>query len=473
MNVLLVNPPSSFLLRSFNEISLPDVPLNLAYLAAMLEADGHFVRIIDLNIVKTKIELDDQLAETNFELLGFTSTTPIITSCFHTIKILKKKFPKSKVVLGGWHGSAIPVQTLESCFNIDFVVKGEGEYTLQELVRVIENGGDYSSILGLVYRRPDGVIIENGERPLITNLDSLPYPAWHLLALDEYKKIGVYTVGGYFKKDLYLCSILTSRGCIGKCIFCADGVIHKGKCRFRSPENVVDEIQQMIKKHGIRFFFVIDSNFLNSPVHVQRICELIIKSQLKILWGCVGRVENVSEDLLRLMKAAGCIRISYGVESGSPKILKLMDKNISIPQIKNAVALTKKVGISVYIYFVYGMPGETLDDVQMSRQLLFELKPNFVTHSIATPYPGTKLFDFVTKTGMLKDLEWEHFNYPFKHVIDTPYIKQVFMLQRKIIRDFYISPFFIIDTLKNLKSIYHLGFYIKAFINLLKLSLII
>jgi len=470
MKILLVNPPSSFLLRSFNEISLPDIPLNLAYIAAILEADGHFVRIIDMNVIKTKEGLMQRLDEANFEIIGFTSTTPIITSCFRTIKILKRRFPRSKIILGGWHASAIPVETMQSCSEIDFIVKGEGEHTVRELVHAIEYGAGFEKIQGIVYRNSASKPVENEDRPLINNLDTLPYPARHLLPLEDYKKMGFYTVGGYFKKDLYLCSIQTSRGCTGKCIFCADSVIHRGTCRFRSVDGVIDEIKHMIKKYGIRIFFIIDANFLGSPVRVKHLCERIIEEKLKIIWGCTGRVDSVSEDMLRLMKTAGCIRISYGIESGSPRVLKLMNKKITIAQIRRAVKITKEAGIHVYIYFVYGMPGETLEDVNMSKQLLMELKPNFVTHSIATPYPGTKLYDNVLREGLLKDVSWEYFNYPFNYVIETPHVRQVFKLQRKILRDFYTSPFFLVDSIKNLKSIYHFGFYIKALLNLLTLS---
>lgn len=462
VNILLVHPSSSFLLRNFSEISLPEIPINLASIAAVLERDGHVVRILDLNVVKTKDELVKHLEEIPFDIIGITATTPVITSCYRTIQLLKKKMPATKIVLGGWHASALPERTMAECSDIDVVVKGEGEITMSELVRAIEQGRPLNEIQGIVFRDARGNIVSNGERPLIKNLDDLPFPSRHLLPMDAYRRIGFTTVGGYFNKNLFITSIVTSRGCTGGCTFCADSTIYHHTCRFRSPENVVAEIKEAIEKNKVRIFFIIDANFTLSPKRVARICELIIKERLHIMWACAARVDSINQDLLRLMKRAGCIRISYGVESGSPKVLREMNKHISISQIKDAVQSTKNAGIPVYIYFVYGMPGETLQDVYMSRQLLMELKPDYVTQSIATPFPGSKLYNYAASRGWLDGKHWSRYNYPFDHVMDLPLIADILHLQSKILIEFYTRPFFMKNTLRNMRSIYHLWFYLKA-----------
>ncbi|MEX2682398.1 MAG: radical SAM protein, partial [Candidatus Sigynarchaeota archaeon] len=252
------------------------------------------------------------------------------------------------------------------------------------------------------------------------------------------------------------------RGCTGQCTLCADGVIYHHGCRFRSPESVVAEIEDAIAHHGSRIFFFIDANFTASPKRVIRICDLIIERGIRIIWACAARVDSVDELVLTKMKRAGCIRISYGVESGSPRVLKLMEKRVSIKQIKNAIRVTKKVGIPVYVYFVYGMPGETLLDAQMSGQLLMELDPDFVTHSIATPFPGSELFRYAESQGWLEGKDWTHYNYPFEHVMDLQNINDIIRFQSKILVSFYLKPSFIFRTIKNLKSIYHLAFYLQA-----------
>ncbi len=420
-----------------------------------------------MNLIKSLERLKTILHAFEAGVIGFTSTTPVLVSCYRTIKAFKKCYPRSAIVIGGWHASALPVQTLNECPEIDFVVKGEGEHTFLELVTALEQKMSVGAIKGIAYRDQNGSVNENEDRPLVQNLDELPYPSRHLLDLDAYKDIGFYTVGGYFKKDLYLTSIVTSRGCANKCTFCADSVIYKETCRFRSPDVVVDEIEHAIKNFATRIFFFIDANFTLSPKRVKRICELIIERKVKIIWGCAARVDSISEDLLQIMKAAGCIRISYGIESGSPRVLKLMNKNITIKQIRDAVHLTKKVGIPVYVYFVYGMPGETLHDARMSRQILWELRPDYVTHSIATPFPGSDLYLLSLADGRLQTKDWRHFNYPFHHILKTPDIEAIYRFQARTLRDFYTSPFFLWFTLKNLKSIYHLGFYMRALKNLL------
>lgn len=463
MNILLVNPPSSFILRSFNEISLPDMPLNLAYIASCLEATGHDVRIIDMNVVETVEDLQRRLHELDFHLAGFTSTTPAINACYRTIKIIKLALPGIKIMLGGWHASALPSKTLQECKEIDYIIRGEGEKTCQELVTRLTSGGSLENVKGLAYRDDAGKIQVTEERPLIHDIDAIPYPARHLLDLDAYRRIGFYTVGGYFKKDLYLSSMITSRGCAFNCTFCADSTIYKSICRLRSPENVIAEIKHMIHEHDIRIFFITDANFTLSKKRVKRICTLLLEEELEIMWGCAARVDCVSPDLLKLMKKAGCIRISYGIESGSSRVLKLMNKCISIKQIRDAVRMTKQVGIPVYVYFVYGMPDETLDDARKSGRLLMELKPDYVTHSIATPFPGSQLYDEALDRGILKNVDWDMFNYPFNYVIINPNFKEIFRYQASVLKKFYLSPHFIMNTLKNLKSIYHVLFYLRAF----------
>nr|MDO8084625.1 radical SAM protein [Candidatus Sigynarchaeum springense] len=471
MNILLVHPSSSFVLRNFSEISLPEIPIHLAGIAAVLERDGHVVRIVDLNVVETKDELVKRLEEMPFDIIGFTATTPVITSCYRAIRLLKKMFPATKIVLGGWHASALPEKTMAECPEIDFVVKGEGDITMPELVRAIELGHSLADIEGLVFRDAGGHIVRNEDRPLVKNLDDLPFPSRHLLPMDAYRRIGFTTVGGYYKKDLYITSIVTSRGCTGKCTFCADSAIYHRTCRFRSPENVVAEIKEAVEKYNARIFFIIDANFTLSPKRVTRICELIIEEGLHILWACAARVDSVNEELLRLMKRAGCVRISYGVESGSPRVLGLMEKHVSIRQIKDAVQATKRAGIPVYIYFVYGMPGETIQDVYMSRQLLMELKPDYLTQSIATPFPGSELYNHAASRGWLDGKPWSRYNYPFDHVMELPQIAEISRLQSKILIEFYTRPFFIKNTLRNMRSVHHLWFYLKAARVLLKYAI--
>ncbi|NMC07648.1 MAG: radical SAM protein, partial [Candidatus Lokiarchaeota archaeon] len=424
--MLLVNPQSRFQQKALNAVTMPDIPLNLACIAAVLEEDGHVVRILDMNVIETKHELVNRLSEMDWGVLGFTGTTSVILNCYHAIRVMKRVARRAKVVLGGWHASAVPARTMEECPEIDYIVKGEGEVTIKELVKAISSHDDLSKILGIVYRDALGNIVENKERSLIKNLDDLPFPALHLLPMEAYREIGFNTIAGYFKKDLYISAISTSRGCTGRCTFCADHVINHHTCRFRSPEKVVSELKHAVEKYHVRIFFFMDPHFTLSPVRARKICELIIKEKLHIKWACQARVDSVSPDLLAIMKKAGCTRIGYGIESGSPKVLKIMKKGASIVQMRDAIRWTKEAGMMAVIYLLYGMPGEMIEDVKLTRQLLWQLQPDYVNQTIAIPYPGTELREQAMREHLIRDDRWEFYNYPFGNVLEYPGIEKIF-----------------------------------------------
>lgn len=462
MNVLLVNPRSVFQRRALNAVTMPDIPLNMACIAAVLEGDGHVVRIVDLNVVKTKDELKLAIREFRWGLIGLTGTTSVILNVYKTARVLKRLFHAVPIVLGGWHASGVPVRTMQECKELDFVVKGEGEITVRELARAVETGSSRSGILGLVCRGADGSIIENGDRPLIRDLDALPFPSIHLLPLDAYREIGFDTVGGYFKKDKYIFAIATSRGCTGRCIFCADRTIHHGKCRFFSPDRVIAELKHAIETRNVEIFFFMDPHFTQSPVRARRICERIIEEGLNITWACSARVDTVTPALLRLMRRAGCTRVGYGIESGSPRVLKLMNKDVNIVRMKDAVRWTKEAGLIAVTYFLYGIPGETLDDARLTRQLIFEMQPHYVNQTIAIPYPGSELRELALRNGLIADDRWEFYNYPFGNVLDYPGIEATFKFQAKVMFDYYLNPGYLLRTILGIRSMHQLVFYAKV-----------
>jgi radical SAM superfamily enzyme YgiQ (UPF0313 family) len=462
MNVLLVHPSSLFRNKILNEVTMPDMPLGLAYIAAVLEQSKHHVKILDMNAIKSKDELKSAITDVRYHVVGFTAMTSNILTCYRAIRVLKRFLPWITTVLGGWHASGTPVRTLQECPELDIVVKGEGEETMNELVSVIEEGKALSSIKGIVYRdKLTGKIVENPERPMIKNLDELPFPARHLLPMETYKEHGFSTSGVYFKHDKYISGIVTSRGCTGRCVFCADHTIYKHTCRLRSPENVVAEIKHAMKHFKVSIFFFQDAHFTQSPTRAKRICELIIENGLNIIWACSARVDTVNKELLQLMKRAGCARVGYGIETGSPKMLKIINKHVKFKQMHDAIKWTQEAGMLAFIYLVYGVPGETEKDIWLTRQLLMELKPDFVNQSIAIPYHGTRLREIALERGMIKNDRWENYTFPYGVVLEYPGSDKMFKLQGDILKGFYTSPFFVIRLLKNLRSIYQLLFYFK------------
>ncbi len=462
MNVLLVNPPSFFRMKILNEVTMPDMPMGLAYIAAVLEQSGHFVRIADLNMVSKKEEIKKKFLEVRYDVVGFTATTSTILYAYKAIRVIKKMMPWVITILGGWHASGSKQWTMNECPELDILVKGEGEETLKEIVISLQNKIlNLSQIKGILYRDSNGVCIENEDRPLIKDLDSLPFPARHLLPMNEYQKVKWTIFQWVNANNLKISNLVTSRGCTGRCIFCADHTIYKYQCRFRSPENVVAEIKEVVEKYNIRVFYFQDAHFTQSPVRAQRICELIIKEKIKIVWVCVSRVDTVSKELIQLMKRAGCVLIGFGIETGSPRMLRFMNKHVTYKQMQNALKWTRDAKIFSYNFIISGIPGETKRDLFLTRQLLLQLKSDFVSHTIAVPYPGTKLREIALLHNKIKDDRWEVYNHPYGKVLNYLGSDEVFKLQGKVLRDYYLSPFFIKNVLKNLRSIHQLLFYFK------------
>ncbi|MHA1684251.1 MAG: B12-binding domain-containing radical SAM protein [Promethearchaeota archaeon] len=478
MDVLLVNPPTYNGMGYLKAFRIQEMPMSLAYLAAVIEKRGHNVRILDMNMVPSKQDFYSKAREFNYQVIGFTATTSIIKNCFTSIKILKKIHPHAKVVLGGWHATALPLETMESCLEIDFIVKGEGEVTFDELVEKIDAGTSTEDIKGLVYRESSGNIIVNEDRELVNNLDEIPYPARHLLPMDEYRKMGlsyiVYDLSKLKKhmKDGYpvVTHILTSRGCYNRCTFCADHLIYRQRCRFHSAEYVIGEIKHCITEFNARIFNIMDPVFLLNQRRVRDICKLILKEGIDIQWCCQGRVNNnLSVGLLKLMKRAGCQKIYYGIESGSPRMLKIIGKNINIDQIKDTTSKTRLAGIPFHVFFLYGFPEETMQDFRQTWQLIKEIEPDNIEVHRVIPLPGTDLFARLMERHALDEKDWSRFHYYAKnenYVSITPARrkekKRVEALFYSLSKKYNLSFRYIKNILKRVNSIDYILSYIKG-----------
>ncbi|MHA1679647.1 MAG: B12-binding domain-containing radical SAM protein [Promethearchaeota archaeon] len=452
------------------------MPWNLAYLAGMLEEESIQVKILDLYFSRSKNELRKKLENNRADIIGITTTTPYIDLVFTLARIIKHLQPGCVIVLGGWHPTALPEKTLRDCKSVDLIVRGEGEYTLVELCRVVERDGlnrkSLSQINGITFRTREGDIISNPDRPLIENLDELPFPAYHLLPLDEYPS-DLSNLGAIFTRKDKFSILITSRGCPFSCIFCADSVINKHRIRFRSVDNVLKEIKLMNKNYGINFFGIVDPNFLQDTKRVAEFCQKLLEEGIKIKWGCQGRVDKVNFKLLQLMKKSGCFRIYYGVESGSPRILKLIKKRINLEQVHNAVKWTKEAGILVIINMMLGLPGETEADIVASWKLIKKLEPNNVYLNLTKPLPGSPLFNqYFHKLSTVEadNILWSDFYFNVEYNESSRFnfrrltLKKIKFFQRRIMVDYYLSFPFLKSVILDLKSIRHLKFYIKAFL---------
>ena len=431
------------------------LPLGLSYIAAVLEKKGITTHITDLNVEK-----DTLMKKLNkIDIVGIFTLTPNIHNAWKLAKRIKKINKNILIVFGGPHASSLPEESLKRD-EVDLVVRGEGEKTMFELVRSWPEK-KFASIKGLSWKT-NLKIIHNKARPLIKNLDALPFPAWHLFKLERY---GPSRPTWIDKSKIVPGSMITSRGCPFRCIFCFKE-IHGYSYRYRSPENVIAELKLLKKKYGVNFVEFQDDNFNFYPKRAIEICRLMIKEKLNINWSIpngISRVDQVTEKFLRIARQAGCVDIWFAVESGSQRVLnKIIGKKISLQQIEKAVKLAKKVGFEVGGFVCFGNPGETKDDMQKTIEFVCRLPLDRCQFTIVTPFPGSRLFTKMEKQKKLLTHNWDDYG-PFEkkvyindEVTRPEIVKEMYRLA---FRQFYLRPSFVLKTMvkrstyKNLKLI--------------------
>jgi radical SAM superfamily enzyme YgiQ (UPF0313 family) len=451
MDVLLINP--GWMIRSGNiwkkiEGSMP--PLGLAYVASYLEKNSIKVRIIDIHAEKLPaVSLLDTVVN-NPAYIGITATTMTVVSALETAAVCRIKFPGAKIVFGGVHPTIMPEDVLKSP-DVDFVIRGEGERPFLELIQ----GKSLPEIPGLSYKM-DGAYVHNPEGALIENLDTLPFPAYHLLPVKNY----IPTLGSY--KRLPAISLITSRGCPGKCTFCLGSYLG-GKVRIHSTQYIIAEIKTLIKDYGIKEISFYDDTFTAFKNKVRDFCNIIINEKIDITWPCFARVDFVDEDILKLMKKAGCHQIMYGIESGNDEILKNIKKRTSLKRAVEVVAMTKKAGIECRATFMLGNPGETQQTMEETLAFAKKLDPDIALFNITTPYPGTEIYAWADSNGYLKTKDWSKYDLS-NSVMDIPGLSstEVEKFYKKVHREFYGRPLYLFRRLLRLRSLNDLIVAIKA-----------
>ncbi|MCK4734269.1 MAG: cobalamin-dependent protein [Methanophagales archaeon] len=322
--IVLVNPFYQKRLRAI-VTTLAHQPLGLAYIAAILGKAGFKVRIIDANVEQLSNEqVMKKIADIGPKIVGFTAVTSTIGNCHKLAKGVKSINPDITTIVGGIHVTAVPEGTLREYPSFDYVVRGEGEYTMLELVKALYEFTPVENVTGITYRNKE-CIISTPPRHLIENLDELPFPARHLLPVDLYKS----------PESEHVVQIMASRGCPYKCIYCASYLIFGRRRRARSPKNVVDEMESVNKKYHISTIIFLDDIFTLSKNWVSNFCEEILDRNLDYLrWVCCTRCDTINKDLLNKMKKAGCKKINLGIESGSQSILDYMRRDMTVDAIR-------------------------------------------------------------------------------------------------------------------------------------------
>lgn len=412
MKVLLIDPPFYRFMGYYTRY----FPVGLCYIAALLEKKGHNVKVYspDINTKAYKIDysrLDDvygaylkQLQNEKHEawqelkriileygpdIIGITAWTTFLASTFKTAELCKQTKTDAKIVIGGPHATLKPDEILKNSKHTDFVIRSEGEYVLLDLIDFLQGNKKKSEIPGISYKK-NNRIIHNKERQFIENLDELPLPARHLLIFP----------GKYNPEDYGL--MMTSRGCPYACSYCATA-IWKRRVRYRSIDNIIKEIKHVMKRYKTRQFTFKDDSFTLDKARIKELCKRIIQEKLKINWDCNTRVNLIDKDILKLMKRAGCNSIKVGIESGSERILSLMNKQITKNQIRHAAELLRKSGIHWTGYFMMGLPTETKQEILETLKFMKEIKPDFASISTYEIFPGTSLFELGIKKEFVKN----------------------------------------------------------------------
>ncbi len=326
-------------------------------------------------------------------------TTPSIHEVYQTAKVVKNHNPGILVVVGGAHVTFQDEQVLRDCPEIDVVVRGEGEVTMNALLEKNNEGHSNYSVAGTTSRR-NGTIVRSPNRQYISDLDIIPFPAYDLLGLHQ-----------YFPKGDRFAPMITSRGCPYQCTFCSSSRITGKRWRGRSPANVVKEIQFLRNRYGVRDVTFIDDLFTFDHQRVADICELINGEADGITWTCSTRADIMSRhpDMASWLKKAGCHTIYIGAESGSQRILNVIKKGIRLSQIVKSVKIAKKVGLEVVLSFILGIPGETEEDMRSTIDFACRLDPDFAQFTICTPYPGTPMYDEAMENNWISVTDWSEF----------------------------------------------------------------
>jgi magnesium-protoporphyrin IX monomethyl ester (oxidative) cyclase len=440
MKVLLALPPNTHNLEIYRVGGINAPPLGLAYVAAVLEDAGYKVRIADSPTLKlTYNDFIGIVNEFKPDIIGFSLLTPTALKGYEAAKRLKEEFPDIILVAGGPHPTFMYSEVLANGFDV--VVRFEGEYTMLELVRTLERWGFSKDALrnveGIAFRDGEGNIIVTNNRKPIENLDALPFPARHLLPMDKYTVLG---------KSINVAHVMASRGCPYGCVFCSTSYFWGRRVRFRSAPNVANEIEHLVDKYKAKYIVFTDDELTWSKKYVHDLVKELKSRKLDIEFACGARVDHLQDfEFLKMLADGGCIGLFVGVESGSQKTLNNIGKRIAIEHafkfFENLKTLRKvcKTDIDVVASFVIGFPWEDVEDVKKTIELAIKLDPPYAQFTIATPYPGTPLYDYAAKHNLIVDWNWEHYT-TLKAVMKSFYmdIKIIEGLLREAYARFYL-----------------------------------
>ncbi|RLC82083.1 MAG: hypothetical protein DRJ03_10660 [Chloroflexi bacterium] len=472
MKVLIINPPwpgKGYGTRSQNRIikrrgdKYLQYPIFLGYSAAQLWRAGHKVFYIDS--VMNDLSPDETWAHVDHlrpDAIFMETTTPSIKFDYQNITIMKERSGGALVLSGGPHVTVFSAEALQECDALDIVIKQEFDI---RIAQVLDNLDNLTNIPGITFRQ-NGQIVDTGTAVLCEDLDSLPFPDRDTIPFERYHEA--------WYSRLPFINIMTSRGCPYRCTFCLwPNAMYGHKQRFRSVNNVIDELKYEIERRGIREINIDDGTFTTNKARVIEFCQKLRSNQINLLWTCNGRVDNVDKEMLLEMKASGCKMIRYGVESGSPEVLKRIRKGYTLDQVQHSFKLTQEVGIIALGGFMFGFPYDTRKTVEQTLQLAKDLNPDMAQFSICMPYPGTTMYTEALEAGKIVAKEWCEYDMTHGPVVEMKGIarEELRHILSRAYREFHFRLAYFWRTLRNIHNLDEFRRVMRSVLSLLSVIL--
>lgn len=433
MKVLLVFPPQSLderYARDMGDVGGFLPPLGLLNMAAVLERDGHEVKVMDCPVNRYTIsDVMSEISNYKPDVLGVAAITSLAHVTKEICDVVKNQWPDTTIILGGPHPTVMPKQVSEE-MRADIIIAEEAD-------------GVISDVLKDLPKYKEQRIVMAGK---VMKLDALPFPARHLVDMSKYTSLP-----NTYKKDPHTFQVMTSRGCPFTCTFCHDA---KGVFRQRSVENVIEELKMLKEKYHITEVAFWDDILTLNKIWVAKFCEEIEK--LNLTWSCYSRLDLVDEPMLRAMKKAGCWNIFFGIEAGSQDLLDNIKKKMTVQQLAEKVKLVKKCGIEIRGSFMIGLPGETPEKARQTIQFAIDLDPDYAQFTITTPYPGTELWQTAEQFGTLDRnqnfTKWNEWQPVF---IPTGYKngQELLDMHKEAFRRFYTRPSYMLRRALKVRSL--------------------
>jgi len=443
MKILLVTPPFSEEERygKLSAVGTLYPPLGLAYIAAIGKNQGHQVTVIESEATgHTFEEIYAEAERLQPDLIGMPTFLNTIQRCFRIADEIKKRLPRTKILLGGVQVTLNPQEAVKRD-SIDYLIMGEGEKSFADLLSALEKNSPLSSVAGLAWKDKQKISF-NQAQPLINDLDALPLPARELFPMERYHSSS--QLRG--KRTLHM---MTSRGCPFRCTYCTSHMTFGKTFRFHSAKRVLEEmviLKDKYKADTIQFY---DETFTLNRNRVIQLCDEIKRNKIKIAWACFTRVNLVDEELLKKMRSAGCYQIFYGVEAATQRLLNVIKKDITLEQIANAFKWSKLAGIETLASFMIGLPTETKEEALKTIDLAIKINADYAQWQKTTPFPGTELYDICEKHGKILTKDWTKFTAwnEIVYVTNGRTKEDILEVEKIAFRRFYLRPAYIIKRL--------------------------